>query len=106
VQKALEMQQEQFLKQLPSIIKSQSVTEQLSSNPLLSNPATRPILDAVKQQLVTKFPDASSSEITKFANEYLTEFAKQISGPQAATTAGGAPKAKDFDWSEHFFGKA
>lgn len=77
IEQALEKQQAKFEAMLPSLIKSQSVTESLrNANPIFSHPAASPMLDAMKSKLLEKHPTASASEITEMAQNYLIDFAK------------------------------
>ena len=52
-------------------------------------------MDALKQQLQTKFPKATASQIAEQARSYVTDFAKLAGGNPATTEAQLAEAAKD-----------
>lgn len=93
---------------LPSLIdkrfKSQAISD---ANPIFNHPAAQPMMNGLKQQLLNKFPQASSQEISELAGEVLQSFADSISSGgtkqsmqrQAATAAA---KPTEIDWSEVF----
>lgn len=93
---------------LPSLIdkrfKSQAISD---ANPIFNHPAAQPMMNGLKQQLLNKFPQASSQEISELAGEVLQSFAdsitsggtKQSMQRQAATAAA---KPTEIDWSEVF----
>lgn len=61
---------EEIKKQIRLMGLSDSVAE---SNPALSNPAFAPIVAAAKQQIITKFPNATQAEQLKMLNQYLNK---------------------------------
>lgn len=57
---------------LPSTLRAQSSTNHLyESNPLFSNPAIKPVVEATQQQLLQKFPNATNAEIASMTNDYM-----------------------------------
>ena len=105
VDQAMARQQENFAKQLPSMVKKFSVNENLQDqNPLLSNPALTPLVSALSEQLVRKNPNATSSEIQQQVNDYFsalgTTFAPKPPETPASRAAQKAAKAED--WSSFF----
>lgn len=100
VEQAISKSQDTMRSELPQHIKRQSVSESLrAENPALTHPAASPILGALEQQMTQKFPNASSMEISKMAQEYLVSFSKAMQKPEAApSTASGS---KDADWSAY-----
>lgn len=79
---------DQQTKNLPKLVKDQNLSESLNSaNPLFSNPAVKPIIEAVKSQLSAKYPNASTAELTTMAQNYVTvmgeSFAPKVAEPQA-----------------------
>lgn len=105
VDQAMTRQQENFAKQLPSMVKKFSVNENLQDqNPLLSNPALTPLVSALTDQLTRKNPNATSSEIQSQVNDYFsalgTSFAPKPVETPATRAAQKAAKAED--WSAFF----
>jgi hypothetical protein len=105
VDQAMARQQENFAKQLPSMVKKFSVNENLQDqNPLLSNPALTPLVSALSEQLVRKNPNATSSEIQQQVNDYFgalgTTFAPKP--PETPATRAAQKAAKAEDWSAFF----
>ena len=99
VEQALAKQQQKFTEMLPSLIKSQNVTENLrSSNPIFTHPAAAPILDKFKTQALQKFPNASASEIQSMAASYLESFATAAQAPKLQQQQQAAVAAAP-DWS-------
>ena len=101
VDQAMERQQQNFAKQLPSMVRKLSVNEGLQTdNPLLSNPALTPLVSALSEQLVRKNPNATSTEIQAQVNDYFaalgTSFAPKP--PETPATRAAAKAAKQEDW--------
>lgn len=68
VKAAIEAQQ----KQLPDLLRKQSIEHHAKdSNPLFSNPAVKPVIEATQYQLGQKFPNATPAEITKMTEDYI-----------------------------------
>ena len=68
VKKALE----QHSAGLPEMLRSQAAADHLkTSNPIFSNPAVTPIIEATQTQLLQKFPNATAAELTKMTNDYI-----------------------------------
>lgn len=102
VDQAMERQQQNFAKQLPSMVKKFSVNEGLQTeNPLLSNPALTPLVSALSEQLVRKNPNATSAEIQSQVADYFnalgTTFAPKP--PETPASRAAAKAAKNEDWS-------
>lgn len=84
VEQAVNRSREAMMSELPQHIKNQNVSDTLRlENPAFSHPAASPILGALQQQLSVKFPNASSSELSGMAKNYLEHFATAMKGPQA-----------------------
>lgn len=75
-----------------------------ASNPALSNPAFSPIVEAAKQQIVAKFPNATQQELNKMLGQYLSKAGEAFNPDlvkKANTPVGplGANSAdQDVDW--------
>lgn len=97
VEQAVNRSQETMRNELPQHIKRQTVSESLrTENPALSHPAAAPILGALEQQLTTKFPNATASEIKSMATDYLTSFAGTFQKP-AQQSSQSTPSGTDWD---------
>lgn len=96
-------QGEQLMGKLPSMVRSSTVTDSLTSNPLYNNPAIKPVMDSVRTQLETKYPQAGSSEIASMLDSYFADLGKAFTGGGDATGAGnssGKPAAGETNWFE------
>lgn len=97
LEQALEKQAKAFEEKLPSIIKSQNVSDNLrNENPIFKHPAAATMLDSLKAQVAIKYPDATAQEQMKMAQDYLISFA-QVASPAAATKS--ESKSGEVDWS-------
>lgn len=96
---AITSQREQLLAELPTLIKQQSVTENLrTANPIFSNPAAAPMLNMLQKTLQEKNPTASAADIQKQAQDYLLSFAEVIK-PNQPQQQSQTNKGTDFsDW--------
>ena len=84
-----------MIAKLPDLVKAQSVNNTLvEQNPIFSNPAVKPIMDASKTQLQLKFPNATPTEITKMTQDYIMAMGQAFN---PATPPADIPG--DQDWS-------
>lgn len=97
IDQAIQKNNARFSDSLPGRFKNFQVGESLAANPVLTHPATAPIVEALKQQLTRQNPQASAAEIAKFANDYLANFAQAISGTKPGGTKEGE-ETPEFDW--------
>lgn len=80
-------------------VRDHQVTSQLQeTNPALNHPAAQPMIQAVKAQLLQKYPQASSAEITRMTNEYVGGFAATFAAKPEATPQSSS---KETDWSQY-----
>lgn len=97
IEAALSKQESKFNSSLPDMIKRHRVGEDLvNENPALNHAATQPIISALQQQLVQKYPNATSSEIKSLVNEYMTNFASIFA--KEKPTADNKAKSEEADW--------
>lgn len=92
---------QRFNTAMPARFRDLQTKSQAPTNPLLSNPAVAPMLDAVRQRLLTQNPDWTPAQVQAKAEEYLSTFASELqnSDPNKAAerkTAAAANQA--FDW--------
>lgn len=71
---------------LPSMVRSSNVSDSLQSNPLYNNPAVRPVIDNVRQQLEAKHPTASAKEIATLTDSYFSDLVSAMGGSKTAAT--------------------
>ena len=96
---ALAKQREQFVAQLPNLVKQHTASERIrSENPLSNHPAVQPIVSALQAKLSAQHPNASSAEIEQQVNQYLSALG-QLFGPKptaADTSKPGGAEQYDF----------
>lgn len=57
---------------LQDLVQKHALSESVnSSNPIFKNPAVQPVIEATKQQLLTKFPNATTAEHAKMLEDYM-----------------------------------
>jgi hypothetical protein len=90
---------ENFLAELPQHIKQQQVsTTMRDSNPIFSNPAVQPIISALEIQMTQKYPNATPTEITSMAKQYVEALGTAFTPKPAAS----ASKDSDgTDWEKY-----
>lgn len=99
IEQALAKQAAQFQADLPGLVKRHSAADSLhTENPALSNPAAAPIIQAVQAQLAIKHPNATASQLTAMAKDYLNNFAAVVAPPPAPKAEPSA--AAGTDWSK------
>jgi len=74
---------------IPELIRTQNASNNLqAANPLFSNPAIKPIIDAVQVQLAATNPTATPQQLTEMAQNYVTVMGEAFN-PKAPTTVPG-----------------
>lgn len=101
VEQALSKQQASFDAQLPTMVKRLSSSEALNQNPVFSNPALKPVVDAMQQTLIQKNPNATVTEINQQLNDYFNAVGLQFA-PKAPETPASKAKASETDWEKFF----
>ena len=91
VTKALEQQAAKF----PQMLKQQTT---LDSNPLFSNPAIKPVMEAVQSQLAVKNPNATAAELATMTKEFVTVMGEQFAPKPANTNS----NSQEPDWNQFF----
>lgn len=57
---------------LPEMLREQTTQQHMAeTNPVFNNPAVKPVIEATRSQLLQKYPNATSSEITKMTQDYI-----------------------------------
>lgn len=102
VEQAIGKSQDAMRLEMPNQIKRLNVSESLrAENPALTHPAASPILGALEQQMTQKFPNASSMEISKMAQEYLVSFSKAMQKPEQQSQQQSTQNGKEVDWTAY-----
>ena len=103
VEQALERQQTQLTAQLPTMVKSHQASETLmANNPIFNNPAVQPLVQAAREMITRKFPNANSAEISSQVENYFKALGTSLAPAPAQTTQ--TKSAADFDWDKFLQG--
>jgi hypothetical protein len=103
VEQALERQQTQLAAQLPTMVKSQQASENLmANNPVFNNPAVQPLVQAAREMMIRKFPQATSAEISNQVEGYFKALGSSLA--PAPTQASTAKSSQDMDWDKFLAG--
>lgn len=101
VEQAVSQAEDRFAAKLPGLINSQSSKNQLlQENAAFNNPAVAPIVQMIHAQIATKYPNASSSEITAMAKEMM-QGAATVFNPVAPISAAKKKESEGEDWSKY-----
>jgi hypothetical protein len=107
VEHAVARAEEKFLEKIPSLLKSQTIEANLrEANPMFSNPAVVPIIEGLKTQLVLKHPNATSTELTRMAQDYFLRVSEAFTPtkkPENDSARKGRMTGKDGEDWEKFF---
>lgn len=80
---------------LPALLRSQQASSHLAdTNPLFTNPAIAPVIEATQAQLLQKYPNATPSELTTMTQNYITQMGAAFA-PQPVVN--GADAGTDWD---------
>jgi len=103
-EQALNRARENFTAELPSHIKRHQVSDNLRrDNPMFSNPAVAPLVDAMEARFTMKYPNATPTEITQMAQSYIGSLGSVFSPQKPAD--GNQPAGKNEpDWEKYFEG--
>lgn len=100
VEQALSVQRQQILDQLPALVRKMSVNDNLrTENPLLSDPAISPMVEALQSALLVKNPNATPTEIQGQVNSFLGAMGKAF-GPKPVETPAQKAAKNETDWDK------
>jgi len=100
VEAALAKQAEAFESRVSDVVKKQGMRDDLaSSNPVFKHAAAAPILQGLEAQILKKYPNASPTELSQMAQNFLKSFADEISGVNKPKESG---QKSDTDFSNFF----
>src|SRR5438874_153572 len=104
IEGALDKSQFARTSDLDNRFKTLTVSNSLQAeNPIFSNPAAKPMLDSIQQNLIVKYPNATPTELANMAKSYLQEFVSAANAPQAQQQQQQQAAAKKGDdWSAFF----
>lgn len=94
MQKAITAALAKQQKSLPAMLREQqAANHSKTTNPLFDNPAIKPVAEATRAQLLQKFPDASTEQITEMTNSYLVAMGESFAPKPVVKKT-----AEDVDW--------
>jgi len=83
---------------IPALLKEQNLSNSLQEqNPIFSNPAVTPIMEAAQSQLQTKYPNATTSELAKMTQDYIIAMGKAFNPEKPASKESSSG---EIDWSD------
>lgn len=94
---------QRFNTALPARFKDLQIQSLAPTNPLLSNPAAAPMLDAVRQRLKVQNPDWTPAQISQKAEDYFSAFAQELQNSDPAKAAERKQQAaatQETDWDQ------
>lgn len=81
---------------IPGMLRANQARDHLNTeNPIFSNPAVKPIMEAAHQQLIQQHPNATAAELTKMTQDYVLAMGEAFAPPPATTTLPDG----ETDWS-------
>lgn len=81
---------------LPDTIRKYGAADHAkNSNPVLNNPAVKPVADAVQAQLLLKNPNATNAEITQMTQDFIVALGAQVA---PAPVINNNEVTDDIDW--------
>jgi len=100
IDEALSKQREQLMAELPGLVRQQAVSENLQKeNPIMNNPAIKPLVGALQSQLAVQYPNASAAELQQKVADYFANlgqvFAPKVE-PSPESKAGKSSASEDF----------
>jgi len=88
---------------IPEMIRAATLNNTLQKeNPVFSNPAVRPVIEATQTQLAAKFPNATPDELATMTKDYITAMGAAFA--PAPVTPAGSNAPDTVDWESHFLG--
>lgn len=83
---------------LPEMLRSQAASDHLkTANPLFSNPAVKPVIEATQTALLQKFPNATAAELTEMTQNYIVAMGESFA-PAVVVNDGGL---QETDWEAY-----
>lgn len=83
-ERAVEQAVKSHTENLPALLRSQAASDHLvTSNPLFSNPAVKPVIEATQSKLLAKFPNATHAELTEMTQNYIIAMGEAFAPPKS-----------------------
>jgi hypothetical protein len=99
IEQAVTATREATLAEIPELVRSASLQDSLATNnPVLNNPALKPIADMVQSQLQLKHPDATVTQLQQLTGEYLSGLADVLAPTKEQDTAKTGASTGAIDW--------
>ena len=99
VEKALAEAEGKFTEKIPALLQQRGAQELLlQQNKQLSHPAVAPIVEMMREQLVQKYPNATSQQIAEMAQEMMKGAATVFAPTPSEDPSKKSSKPKDEDW--------
>ena len=88
---------------IPDLIKSQTTANNLTkANPIFSNPAVKPVIEAVQAQLAAKNPTATADQLTEMAQNFVAVMGAEFAPKPPVDPS--APVLDTTDWDKYLNG--
>jgi hypothetical protein len=104
IEQAVSKIEERILGKLPDQVRRNLLDNSMvEDNASYSHPAAAPLVQLVQNQLATKHPNATPSQLKKMAQDYFANSFKAINGDKASDTGNTSTKDKkgdvEIDWA-------
>jgi hypothetical protein len=86
IEAAVEATTEKLTATIDRRLKLSGLNEALASNPALSSPKYAPVVEAVKNAIVLKYPNATQADINRMTSNYLQDLGSDMN-PELAKRA-------------------
>jgi hypothetical protein len=98
VKAAMDNRFQDFQSKMPDTFKKLSVDATLQGDPLLSNPALKPVVDGLRSQILSKHPDATPQQLQQAISEYFKAVGISLKPEKASDTKDAAKPSNGIDW--------
>lgn len=99
VASALERAENGFLEKVPGHVKNQLVDNALTSNPIMSDSAYAPLVQATKDQFLQKFPKATADQVNKAVGAYFDNMVSKMTKKEDPKVTDNTEKLRSGDGS-------
>lgn len=83
---AIERAESGFLEKVPGQVRNINTTMALGDNPLVNNPAYKPLVDHVTAQFLDRFPKATSNQVSAAVSSYFDKMVSDVAGKNQSKT--------------------
>lgn len=93
-ERAAQIMAERIQKQIPASLTTLQSQQALEVNPVFSNPAIKPVVDAIRANIQDKMPNATPAQIAQKTQEYLTGLSQLVApAPEPKSTLTGGTRS-------------